>query len=102
MLSNTEYAPIFKAMSDETRLKILQMLVKEELCACHILEEFNITQPTLSYHMKILVDCNLVYGEKDGNWIRYRLNQFRIKDITVFMNHFLNDKEVTVRENQCV
>lgn len=102
MLSNTEYALIFKAMSDETRLKILQMLVKEELCACHILEEFNITQPTLSYHMKILVDCNLVYGEKDGNWIRYRLNQYRIKDITVFINHFLNDKEVTVRENQCV
>lgn len=102
MLSNTEYALIFKAMSDETRLKILQMLVKEELCACHILEEFNITQPTLSYHMKILVDCNLIYGEKDGNWIRYRLNQYRIKDITVFINHFLNDKEVTVRENQCV
>ena len=56
----------FKAMADETRLSIIDMLSRESLCACHILEEFNITQPTLSYHMKILVESNIVLGEKDA------------------------------------
>ncbi len=49
-----EYVQMFKALADETRLKIINMLTEsEELCACKILENFNITQPTLSYHMKI-------------------------------------------------
>ena len=41
----------------------------DELCACKILENFNITQPTLSYHMRILTDSGLVVGNKDGSWI---------------------------------
>lgn len=69
-----EYVYIFKALADETRLKIVQMLSGGELCACHILEEFNITQPTLSYHMKILTECGLVNGVKDGSWMKYTLN----------------------------
>ena len=55
----SKYVPLFKAMSDETRLKIIDMLSCGEMCACDILEEFNITQPTLSYHMKILTDSGL-------------------------------------------
>ena len=64
-----EYVSVFKALADETRLKIIQMLSSGELCACNILEEFNITQPTLSYHMKILTECGLVKGVKEGSWI---------------------------------
>lgn len=70
----SEYVSIFKALADETRLKIVQMLSEGELCACHILEAFNITQPTLSYHMKILTECGLVNGVKDGSWMKYTLN----------------------------
>ena len=55
-----EYVSVFKALADETRLKIIQMLSSGELCACNMLEEFNSTQPTLSYHMKILTECGLV------------------------------------------
>jgi len=67
------YAAFMKALSDETRLKIFDMLAQGELCACKILEEFNITQPTLSYHMKILCDSGLVSGRKDGVWIKYSI-----------------------------
>lgn len=70
----SEYVSIFKALADETRLKIIQMLSKGELCACHILEAFQITQPTLSYHMKILTECGLVKGVKEGSWMKYSLN----------------------------
>lgn len=54
-----------KALSDPTRLKIVEMLGGGKLCACKILDNFSMTQPTLSYHMKILADCGLVDVEKD-------------------------------------
>ena len=73
-----EYALIFKAMSDETRLKILSMLTKGKTCACKILEAFHFTQPTLSYHMKQLTDSGLVDGVKDGKWVYYSINCERV------------------------
>jgi len=73
-----EYAVIFKAMGDETRLKILVMLTKGKTCACKILEAFNFTQPTLSYHMKQLTDSGLVDSEKNGKWVYYSINRERI------------------------
>lgn len=66
---------MMKALGDETRVKIFYMLTKGELCACNVLEEFNITQPTLSYHMKILCDCGLVNGRRDGIWMKYTINK---------------------------
>ena len=51
--SYADYVPAMKALSDETRLKIIDMLSCGEMCACEILEELSISQPTLSYHMKI-------------------------------------------------
>lgn len=64
-----------KALGDETRVKIFHMLSDGELCACKILEEFHITQPTLSYHMKVLCDCGLVNGRRDGIWMKYSINE---------------------------
>jgi len=73
--SYKEYATFMKALSDETRVKIFAMLSEGELCACNILEEFNITQPTLSYHMKILGDSGLVTSRRDGVWTKYTINR---------------------------
>ena len=73
-MNDADYVLIFKALADETRLKIVKMLFGGELCACKILESFNITQPTLSYHMKTLCDSGLVNGRRDGAWMRYSIN----------------------------
>ena len=70
-----EYALLMKALADETRVKIFDMLSEGELCACKILEDFNITQPTLSYHMKILCDSGLVNGRRDGVWMKYSISK---------------------------
>lgn len=70
-----QYVLLMKALSDETRIKIVDMLTLCELCACNILEEFNITQPTLSYHMKILSESGLVRGRRDGVWMKYSVNR---------------------------
>ena len=71
--NNNACAPVLKALADETRLSILLMLQDGELCACKIQERFDISQPTLSYHMKILTQCGLVKSRKDGLWMRYSL-----------------------------
>ena len=70
----------FKALSDETRLQILEMLTMGELCACNILEKFNFTQPTLSYHMKNLTQAGLVNARKEGKWTYYSLNDENLKE----------------------
>lgn len=65
---------LFKTLGDETRLRIVELLKGGELCGCKILEHFDITQPTLSYHMKLLCESGLVRGVRDGAWMRYTLN----------------------------
>ncbi len=87
----TSYIPIFKALSDETRLKIIAMLSSGEMCACTILEAFEITQPTLSYHMKILTECGLVNGVRDGNWMRYSLNKESQERLQLFLNQLFGN-----------
>lgn len=73
-----QYALLMKALADETRVKIFDMLSEGELgeiCACNILKEFDITQPTLSYHMKILSESGLINSRRDGVWMKYSINK---------------------------
>lgn len=76
---------LFKALADTNRLMIVDMLSCGELCACMILEKFNITQPTLSHHMKVLCDCGLVNGRKEGKWMYYSLNKNTVEDFKSFL-----------------
>lgn len=73
-MNTLDTASICKALGDPNRLQIVQMLTKREMCACRLLEAFDITQPTLSHHMKILNDCHLVNARKEGKWTYYSLN----------------------------
>lgn len=88
-----DYVPIFKALSDETRLKIIDMLSCAELCACDLLEEFSISQSTLSYHMKILSESGLVNAVRDGAWMRYTLNKDKTEDVNFFLSRITREKE---------
>lgn len=54
------YAKVMKALSDPNRVKILDLLSSGKMCVCHVLEHFEFTQPTLSHHIKVLVDADLV------------------------------------------
>ena len=70
----TETAEIFKAFCDDNRIRILEMLQTGEKCGCKLLEELNVTQPTLSHHMKLLCDSELVIGRKEGKWMHYSIS----------------------------
>lgn len=67
-------ASVFKAFGDENRVRILGLLRSGEKCACHLLEELNISQPTLSHHMKLLCDAGVVRGRKEGKWVYYSID----------------------------
>ena len=88
-----EQINIFKALSDTNRLMIVDMLSCGELCACKLLERFPITQPTLSHHMKVLMDCGLVLGSKEGVWMYYSLNQSQIDNFVSFIHSVTSHKE---------
>ena len=90
-MNEKEIATIFKAFCDENRIRILQLLLDGEKCACRLLEEMNITQPTLSHHMKILCDSGIVVGRKDGKWIHYSLSDEGIEKAQKFLE-FLRRK----------
>lgn len=79
-------AEIFKALSDENRVEILIMLSKGEKCACKLLEELEVSQPTLSHHMKILCDSKLVNARKEGRWMHYSLSQEGINEISNYLS----------------
>lgn len=70
----TDTTKILKAISDPKRLRIVDMLSCGELCACVIQEEFDITQPTLSHDMKVLLDAGIVVARKEWKNTYYSLN----------------------------
>lgn len=82
-----EMSNIFKALSDSNRIKIVDLLYKNgETCACNLLDEFNISQPTLSHHLKVLSDTGILLQRK-ANWIHYRINDEKIIEIKEFFNN---------------
>ena len=70
-----EDARKIKALADENRLAIMMSLQQKEKCACVLLEELNISQSTLSHHMRLLCDSGLVDYRKDGQWMHYSLSE---------------------------
>ena len=81
-MDTKELISIMKALGDETRLRIFNMLKDKKLCGYHILDKVKVTQPTLSYHMKILCDCCLVVAQKDWKWIYYSQNVEKLNEFT--------------------
>lgn len=70
---HADHAKVFKAFCDETRLLVLSLLRDGEKCACVLLKRVRVSQPTLSHHMKILVDSGVVVGRKVGKWTFYSI-----------------------------
>ena len=66
---------VFKALSDETRLRIVKLLENGELCVCHIVAAVDMSQSRISFHLKILKDAGLVQDRREGKWMHYRLNE---------------------------
>jgi len=69
-----ELAGIFKALSDETRLRVIKLLENGELCVCDIFTALNMSQPKVSFHLNVLKEAGFLKDRKQGRWTHYRLD----------------------------
>lgn len=93
-----EYTKAFKALGDPKRAMIVDMLSCGELCACMILEKFEMSQSTLSHHMKLLCECGLVKSRQEGKWTYYSLDNDTISKTEQFFCAITSDKGNYIRK----
>jgi len=89
----------FKALSDPTRRKILELLRKKDMSAGEIADHFNISKPSISHHLNLLKSSELILGEKAGQNIYYSLNTTALQEL---IKWFFNFKEKEKGENSNV
>lgn len=89
-----ETTKVFKAFSDSNRLMIVEMILDGEKCACTILEDLNISQSTLSHHMKILCDSGIVNCRKEGKWNYYSINKDGCKTIYELLTRIMESSTI--------
>lgn len=91
------FLDITKALADETRLRILMLLKEKELCACQIIECFNLSGATVSKHLSILKRAKLITSRKDGRWVYYKLVDLKnevIKDSIELVQKSLKNEDL--------
>ena len=72
----SELAPMFKALGDPVRLRLMSLIAStgSEACVCDLSGVFDLTQPTISHHLKVLRQAGLVTSERRGTWVYYRVH----------------------------
>ncbi|MGC9364993.1 MAG: ArsR/SmtB family transcription factor [Fidelibacterota bacterium] len=96
-----DHTKIFKALSDEGRLRILNLLAQKPLCVCEITEILQLATSTVSKHLSILREAGFIIDKKDGKWVNYYLNDAadkQIRSLTTLLNEWLKENE-TVGED---
>lgn len=83
------YARIFKAMSDENRLRILEYLLEKDCNASELLEKMDFGQSTLSHHMHLLTEAGVVEAHRKGKWILYHLKKEAYEEMIQWMKRYI-------------
>jgi ArsR family transcriptional regulator len=96
-----DYAKVFKAFCDEKRLRILELLRSGEKCACKLLEDLDIGQSSLSYHMKILVESGVVESRQDGKWTHYTISEKGSDYAAELLKTLTTPDAINVKDNCC-
>ena len=94
------YLKVFKAFYDEKRLQVLELLRGGEKCACVLLEQLDLGQSGLSYHMKILVESGIVESRQEGKWTHYKISE-KGSDYAVTLLKELTTPDMIREENNC-
>jgi DNA-binding transcriptional ArsR family regulator len=77
---------LFKALADETRLRILALLGVREMCVCEVMVALGLTQPTASHHLGILGNAGLISERKEGKWVFYRVADSKLAETIHSLN----------------
>ena len=93
---------LFHALSDETRLAIVQRLRSGERCVCDLTDLLDAAQSRLSFHLKVLKDAGLVMDRKEGRWVHYHLNREAFAELQELLGDLKpSSRQLTVRDVSC-
>ncbi|WP_369636739.1 ArsR/SmtB family transcription factor [Nocardia sp. JMUB6875] len=85
----TELAAVFKALSDPVRLRLLSLVAShagQEACVCDISDGFEVGQPTISHHLKVLREAGLLSSERRGSWVYYRVEPAAMRQLSALLD----------------
>lgn len=82
----TDVAKVFQALSDETRLLILEQLKDGEQCVCDLTDAFKTGQSRLSFHLRVLKEAGLIFARPEGRWMYYSLNPDGVEELQDVVN----------------
>lgn len=75
------FAKIFEILGSKVRLKILRIIINEEKCVNFLSKKLKLSQPTISYHLRLLLNLGLVKQSKTAQWVRYSLNKEKLAEL---------------------
>ena len=90
---------IFKVFSSSTRVKIFEILLEGRICVSGIVKELNVSQPTVTQHLRILKQLGLVSSEKIGYWMHYCVNETGLKKVKDEIGDYI--KKLSVKKTKC-
>lgn len=95
---------LFRALSDETRIRILKVLLERECCVCEVMQALNISQSRASRNLSILENAGFVKSRRDGLWIVYSVNEPEMNDYATAINELLRgalvNEEVILQDRE--
>jgi len=100
-LDTTQAARWFHALSDETRLEIVERLIGGERCVCELTDLMDAAQSRLSFHLKTLKDADIVTDRREGRWVYYTLNRDTLNEIESVVGSLKRTERTTARSIKC-
>lgn len=101
VLKKLSTSRLFHALSDETRLQILEQLRDGEQCVCDLTTAFKTGQSRLSFHLKVLKDAGLVIDRPEGRWVYYSLNADAVEDLQDVVNSLKASSYRAAKRGSC-
>ncbi|HEY4305468.1 MAG TPA: metalloregulator ArsR/SmtB family transcription factor [Gemmatimonadaceae bacterium] len=101
-LDTARAAARFHALADEIRLDVVVLLLNGERCVCELMDELDMAQSRLSWHLKTLVDAGIISGRKEGRWNYYSLNAAAIAEARAVLDAIKpSTRRLTTRSECC-
>lgn len=97
----TRAAALFQALSDQTRLSIIQRLRFGERCVCDLTDALDAAQSRLSFHLKVLKEAGLVTDRRDGRWMYYTLNTDALAEVSELVDAMASAPSAAERRSGC-
>ncbi len=94
-------ARVFHALSEPTRLRLVDLLRGGERCVCELTDALETGQSRLSFHLKALKDAGIVLDRRDGRWVHYRLNQERVEEVAAVLTDCCAGAKVWIKSGCC-